>query len=102
MVVTLLVSLEMWRSLDRRLLSRHVDERFRRLCRIQIWRPQVARLSLDASIRFTRTGAARINTVRKIRWVRYGLQPLRVPGSAFSSLNGERLDPLAIFTIRVL
>src|SRR5271165_2108818 len=43
----------------RRLLSRDVDERFRRLRRIQIWGPQVARLPLDASIRFTQTGAAR-------------------------------------------
>jgi len=75
--------LERWAFLS------NVDERFRRLRRIQIWRPQVARLPLDASIRFTQTGAARINTVRKIRRVRHGLQPLRV-GNPNRSSGGLR------------
>ena len=50
---------------------------------------QIARVPLDAQIRFTRKGATRINIVRKIWRVRHGLQPLRV-GNPNRSSGGLR------------
>jgi len=71
------------------LLPRYVDERFRRLRRVQIWRPEIARIPLDAQTHFTRKGATRINFVRKIWRVRHGLQPIRAgdPNRSSGSLR---------------
>jgi hypothetical protein len=61
----------------RRLFSRDVDERFRGLRAFQIGRAEAARIPVDASLRFARTGETLVNLVCQIRGAGDDLQPLR-------------------------